>query len=250
MNDVIVVVPTYNEAGNLPELAGEVLAQPVPNLRILVVDDDSPDGTGRVADELAARTSGRVAVIHRQGPRGLGRAYVDGFREALSEGADSIVQMDADFSHSPGDIARLIDALFRADVAVGSRYVPGGSVDAKWGLRRQSLSRTANTLARKVLGLKTHDATAGFKAWRREALEAVDVGRVRSNGYLLQVEMTYIAERLGLRIEEVPIYFLDRHVGRSKMTTRVKVEAAAGLLGIKRLHRHIEPVHWQGPSMD
>jgi dolichol-phosphate mannosyltransferase len=237
--NVVIVVPTYNEAGNLPALAAELMALPLPGLRLLVVDDASPDGTGRLADELAARSAGRIAVVHRTGPRGLGLAYVEGFRWALVQGADVTVQMDADFSHAPADVPRLVAELATCDVAVGSRYVPGGRVDDRWGLDRLALSRSANALSRLILGLKTRDATAGFKAWRRSALEAVDVGRIRSNGYLFQEEMDYISERLGLRIREVPIYFADRSAGRSKMTLKTKLEAALGLLRLRRLHRKI-----------
>ena len=205
--NVTVVVPTFNEANNLPALVGELFAQPVPDLRLLIVDDDSPDGTGKLADELAARTPGRMDVMRRTGLRGLGRAYVDGFGWALQHGADAIVQMDADFSHSPTDVPRLAARMSDCDVAVGSRYVSGGKVDEQWSLGRYALSWWANVYARSILGLKTQDATAGFKCWKRSALEAIDLSRIRSNGYIFQVEMTYVSERLGLRICEVPIYF-------------------------------------------
>jgi dolichol-phosphate mannosyltransferase len=235
----VVVVPTFNEAGNLPALGPALLALPLEGLRMLVVDDASPDGTGRLADELAAASGGRLAVLHRTGPRGLGLAYRDGFRWALAHEADAVVQMDADFSHAPADVPRLVDELSRCDVAVGSRYVPGGGVDAEWGFDRLALSRSANALSRLLLGLKTHDATAGFKAWRRSALEAVDLDRVRSAGYLFQEEMAFISERLGLRIHEVPIHFADRRIGRSKLTLKTKLAAAAGLVRLRRRHRHV-----------
>ena len=238
---VTVVVPTYNEAANLAPMAEALLALPVPELRLLVVDDDSPDGTGRLADDLAAASSGRIAVLHRRGGRGLGRAYLDGFCRALDDGAEAIVQMDADFSHAPADVPRLLERLADHDVAVGSRYAPGGTVAEDWGLGRRTLSRSANAYARTLLKLRTRDATAGFKAWRSTALRAVDLGRVRSNGYLVQVEMTYICERLGLHIAEVPIHFAERRVGRSKMSLRVKLEAAWGLLGVWRRHHRIRP---------
>ena len=224
--NVTVVVPTFNEANNLPALVGELFAQPVADLHLLVVDDESPDGTGRLADELATRTPGRMDVMHRTGLRGLGRAYVDGFRWAMQHGAEAAVQMDADFSHSPTDVPRLVEKLAECDVAVGSRYVAGGQVDNQWGFGRYALSWWANIYARSILSLKTHDATAGFKCWRKSALEAIDLSRVRSNGYIFQVEMTYLSERLGLRIYELPIYFEDRRIGKSKMTIPVKVEAA------------------------
>ena len=240
--DVTVVVPTYNEAASFPLLAEALLALPVPGLRLLDVDDDSPDGTGRVADEWAAKSAGRVAVLHRRGARGLGRAYLDGFRWALANGADAIVQMDADLSHPPADVPRLLERLATCDVAVGSRYTAGGTVDDRWGRGRRALSRSANAYARTLLGLKTRDATAGFKAWRRSALEAVDLARIRSNGYLFQVEMAYVCERLGLRIEEVPIRFAERREGRSKMSLKVKLEAAAGIVGVWRRHHGIHPL--------
>jgi dolichol-phosphate mannosyltransferase len=240
--NVTVVVPTYNEAGNLLSLAEALLALPVPGLRLLVVDDGSPDGTGRVADGLAARSPGRAAVLHRHGPRGLGRAYLDGFRRALADGADAVVQMDADFSHPPADVPRLLERLGRSDVAVGSRYAEGGSVADEWGAGRRGLSRSANAYARTLLGLKTRDATAGFKAWRRSALEAVDLDRIRSSGYLFQVEMAYACERLGLRVAEVPIRFEERRSGSSKMSLKVKLEAALGVAGVWRRHRRLRPV--------
>jgi dolichol-phosphate mannosyltransferase len=240
--NIVVVIPTYNEASNLPPLLEALWALPIPGLRVLLVDDGSPDGTGRLADELATRTPGRLEVLHRRGARGLGLAYVDGFKRALELGADLIVQMDADFSHSPGDVPKLVDGLKSADLVIGSRYVPGGSVDSSWGLGRSALSRSANALARTTLGLKTHDATAGFRAWRRQALEAVDTGRIRSNGYHFQVEMVYISEKLGLRIAEVPIYFADRQVGHSKMSLKVKLDGMVGLLRVWRLHHTIRPI--------
>ncbi len=239
---VLVVIPTFNEAGNLPALAARLLALPPPGSRLLVVDDDSPDGTGRLADGLAAASAGRMAVLHRTGRRGLGLAYLDGFRWALGHGAGAIVQMDADLSHSPDDVPRLVDALADYDVAVGSRYVAGGGVDDLWGFNRLALSRSANALSRLILGLKVRDATSGFKAWRRSALEAIELGGVRSNGYLFQEEMAFIGERLGLRIGEVPIYFADRHIGRSKMTTRIKIEAALGLVRLRWRHRAVRPL--------
>src|SRR5512141_1018677 len=238
---VIVVVPTYNESGHLARMAQALLALPVPGLRLLDVDDDSPDGTGRLADELAAGSPGRISVIHRHGRRGLGLAYIDGFRRALEDGAEAIVQMDADFSHAPADVPRLLERLAGCDVAVGSRYTAGGSIDDEWSLGRLALSRSANAYARTLLRLKTRDATAGFKAWRRAALLAVDLGRIRSDGYLFQVEMTYVCERLGLRIDEVPIHFAERSAGRSKMSRRVQIEAAAGILGVWRRHHGLRP---------
>jgi dolichol-phosphate mannosyltransferase len=173
---------------------------------------------------------------------------MEGFRWALGHGAQAVVQMDADFSHAPVDVLRLVEELACCDVAVGSRYIEGGQVEHTWGRERLVLSRTANLLSRAILGLRTRDATSGFKAWRRSALEAVDVGRVRSNGYLFQEEMTYLSELLGLRIREIPIFFADRHVGRSKMTLRTKLEAAAGLIRLRRRHRKVREIPLFAPE--
>jgi dolichol-phosphate mannosyltransferase len=233
---VLIVLPTYNERENLPLMAGTLLGLPVDGLRLLVVDDDSPDGTGRVADALAEASPDRIAVLHRGGRRGLGLAYRDGFRRALDEGAAAIVQMDADFSHDPADVPRLVGRLSACDVAVGSRYTAGGSIGDEWSGGRRKLSRSANAYARTILRLRTRDATAGFKAWSREALAAIDLDRIRSSGYLFMVEMAYVCERLGFDVCEVPIHFSERRAGRSKMSLKAKVEAAAGIAGVWRRH--------------
>ncbi len=239
---IAIVVPTYNEANNLPLLIDELLALPLGKVRIFVVDDASPDGTGQVADRLAARTPDQLSVIHRTGARGLGLAYLDGFRRALDSDVDGIVQMDADFSHSPAFVPKLVERIGEYDVVVGSRYVPEGQVDKDWGWGRYVLSWWANVYARSILRLKTHDATAGFKCWRASALRAINLDRVRSNGYIFQVEMTFISERLGLRILEVPIYFEDRRIGQSKMTVPVKFEAAWRVWQVRWRHRHLRPL--------
>ncbi len=236
---VTVVVPTYNEAANLPLIVPAVLGQEGAGLSLLIVDDESPDGTGRLADDLASRWPGRLHVLHRRGRRGLGSAYVEGFRKALGEGADVVVQMDADLSHSPADIPRLVEALPAYDVAVGSRYVRGGAVSEEWGRGRRALSRSANMYARTILGLRTRDVTAGFKAWRRTALEAIDLDRVSSDGYVFQVEMACLCERMGLRVVEIPITFEERRLGRSKLTLGIKLDAAAGVFRIRSRHRKI-----------
>ena len=240
--NAVIVVPTYNEVRNLGALVARLFSEPLPNLRIIIVDDESPDGTGRLADDLAAGHPGRIDVLHRRGRRGLGLAYRDGFRWAIDLGTDAIVQMDADMSHSPADVPRLLAALDDCDVAVGSRYVPGGTVDDHWGAGRQALSWSANVYARALLRLKTRDATAGFKCWRRTALEAVDIDRMASDGYIIEVEMAYVSERLGLKIREVPIYFADRREGLSKMTTRSKIDGALGVFRIWRRHHRIQPL--------
>ena len=237
---VFVVLPTYNEADNLPALTAALLALPIAALHVVVVDDASPDGTGQVADRLAAHHPGRVLVLHRTGERGLGRAYVNGFRLALEMGAQYIVQMDADFSHSPGDVVRLLEACKGADLVIGSRYVEGGGLDSDWNWWRRFLSWWANRVwAQAFLRTQIQDATAGFRCWRRATLEGIGLDRVRSNGYVFQVEMSYMAERLGYRIVEIPIFFEDRRVGRSKMTIGVKFEATWRTAALRWRHRNL-----------
>ena len=220
---LLVVIPTYDEADNLPGIARAVL-EACPEADLLVVDDDSPDGTAEVARRLAAGLDGRLSLLARPAKLGLGSAYRDGFRHGISRGYRQIVQMDADFSHRPEDLPRLVAHLERADLVVGSRYVEGGGT-VHWGLVRRLVSRFGSVYARTILGLPVRDATGGFKAWRRETLEAIDFRRVRSNGYCFQVEMTWRAHRAGARIREVPILFPDRRVGRSKMSRAIFLEA-------------------------
>jgi len=235
---ITVVVPTYNEADNLPALVSELLAVGLPGMGILIVDDDSPDGTGDVADDLAGRYPERIQVLHREGKLGLGTAYIEGFRFAIQHQADLIVQMDADFSHSPQYISQFVEAIVDYDVVIGSRYVSGGTLDERWGWWRNLLSWWANAVyTRMILGLKAKDVTAGFKCWRRETLEGIGLERVRSDGYVFQVEMAYLTEKLGYRFLEIPIHFEDRRIGRSKMSMQVKIEAAILTWQIRRLHR-------------
>jgi dolichol-phosphate mannosyltransferase len=237
-----VVIPTYNEAENVRPMTEALLALDIPDLTVLFVDDESPDGTGQIADEVAAQYPGRAHVLHRTGPRGLGRAYVDGFRWALAHGAEYIVQMDCDFSHSPDYIPQFLDLIQDYDVVVGSRYVEGGKTDERWGWGRWLLSWWANSIyTRLLLGCKVRDVTAGFKCWRRETLEGIDLSRIRSQGYVFQVEMAYVTERLGYRVLEIPIYFEDRRIGRSKMTVPVKIEAALRTWEVRWRHRHLRP---------
>lgn len=238
---IIVVIPTYNEADNLPAICAELWALPF-DLSILVVDDNSPDGTGAVADRLAEDHPGRLAVIHRAGKLGLGTAYLEGFKRALDEGADAIVQMDADFSHSPDYLAPMLDLLDDYDLVLGSRYVKGGKTDERWGFGRWLLSWFANSVwIRLILRTKVKDATGGFKAWRAETLRGLGLERIRSNGYIFQTEMNYVAEKLGYRIIEIPIYFEDRRIGQSKMSVPVKVEAALRTFEVWWRHRHLNP---------
>jgi dolichol-phosphate mannosyltransferase len=221
--DVWLVLPTYDEAANLEALVDAARRALPASRRILVVDDSSPDGTGRIADRLAAEGDD-VEVLHRPVKEGLGPAYLAGFRRALAEGARRIVQMDADFSHEPAYLPRLLDASGRADLVIGSRYVPGGGV-TEWGPVRRFISRSGSTYARTVLGVPIYDLTGGFKCWRREALAAIDLDAVRSRGYAFQVEMTYRALRAGFHVAEVPITFRERRVGASKMSRAIVAEA-------------------------
>jgi dolichol-phosphate mannosyltransferase len=222
------ILPTYNEAENIEAIvtaAGGVLAGAAPEgFRVLVVDDGSPDGTGRIADELAARHEW-VQVLHRSEKNGIGPAYLAGFRHALDHGAGFVMEMDSDFSHDPADLARLLEAVRGgADLALGSRYVPGGGVE-EWGLLRRVISEGGSTYARIVLGLHVKDLTGGFKCFRRDVLEAIHFDRVRSQGYAFQVELTYRAVQAGFRVVEVPIVFRDRQRGTSKMSWRIALEA-------------------------
>jgi dolichol-phosphate mannosyltransferase len=218
------VLPTYNEASNLRAIVAAVRERLDPPRRLLIVDDSSPDGTGQIADRLAAEHSD-VSVLHRPRKEGLGPAYVAGFREALAGGATLVGQMDADFSHDPADLPRLVAACEDADLVLGSRYAHGGGVE-EWGPLRRLVSRGGCAYARAVLGVDVHDLTGGFKVFRREVLEAIDLGSISAFGYAFQVETTYRAIRAGFRVVELPIVFRDRRVGESKMTRRIVLEAA------------------------
>jgi dolichol-phosphate mannosyltransferase len=240
----IIVIPTYNEAENLPALAAELFNLGLEDLQILIVDDASPDGTGQIANDLAQhRYPGRLHVIHRPGKLGLGTAYVTGFSKALELGANYIIQMDADFSHSPAYIPQMLEKMRDYDVVVGSRYVSGGELDERWSWWRWLLSWWANVVwTRLVLGVRTKDATAGFKCWRRSTLQRIGLERITSNGYVFQVEMAYVSEKLNFRILEIPIYFEDRRIGRSKMTIPVKIEAALRVFEIRWRHHNVQPM--------
>jgi len=227
-----IVLPTYNEAGNLEPIARAIL-EALPSATLLIVDDASPDGTGALADRLS-EADPRVRVLHRPGKEGLGRAYRHGFRVALDGGAGIVVQMDADFSHDPASLPSLVApiAAGTADVVIGSRYAPGGKV-LDWGPMRRLISRGGSVFARFVLDLAPHDLTGGFKAWRAETLAAVSGGNVRAGGYVFQIEMTYRASRAGARVAEVPITFADRRVGTSKMSRRIIFEAFTVVLALR-----------------
>src|SRR5687768_5918662 len=220
--NALVVVPTYNERDNLPVVVRGILAHE--GFRVLVVDDGSPDGTGQIADELAAAHPGRVDVLHRTGQRGLGRSYVEGLQRALASNADLIFQMDADLSHNPEYLPALADAARHFDVVIGSRYLHGVSV-VNWPLHRLFLSAFANRYIRAVTGLTPRDCTSGYRCWRREALARMPLDRMVSDGYAFLVEMLFEASRIGCRIGEVPIIFVERRQGESKVSTPVLVES-------------------------
>ncbi|HYZ29586.1 MAG TPA: polyprenol monophosphomannose synthase [Thermoleophilaceae bacterium] len=218
------ILPTYNEAENIGPIVHAARARLREGDRIVVVDDNSPDGTGAIADELAREVPG-VEVLHRPGKQGLGRAYLAGFAHALAAGADLVLEMDADFSHDPADLPRLIAAAEQgADLVLGSRYVRGGSV-TDWGLLRRLVSRGGSWYARTVLGVRVRDLTGGFKCFRRSVLEALDLDAVHADGYGFQIELTYRAIQAGFSVVEVPIVFRDRRVGQSKMNARIALEA-------------------------
>ena len=221
-SDALVIVPTYNEVANLDGLVSKLLAHP--GLSVLVVDDNSPDGTGALADALAERFGRRVSVLHRPGKLGLASAYIEGFQRALRAEYRLIAHMDADFSHDPADVPRLVAALETADVAIGSRYVKGGRAE-NWPLRRRVMSRGGSVYARTVLGLPVHDPTGGFKCFRREALARIPLEQIHARGFGFMVEMNWRCYRQGLRLVEVPICFVDRKLGQSKMSSRIFFEA-------------------------
>jgi dolichol-phosphate mannosyltransferase len=219
---VLVIVPTYNERENVAQLVPRLLA--IGGVCVLIVDDGSPDGTGRVADDLAAASGGRLSVMHRTGPRGLGRSYVEGMLAAVRSGARYVCQMDADLSHDPADLVRLIDAGAAADLVIGSRYVPGGTLH-NWPRRRLWLSAFANWYVRAVTGLAIRDCTSGFRCWRRELLARLPLHAIASDGYAFQVEMAYEARRAGAVIVEAPIAFVERRQGSSKLSSGVIAES-------------------------
>lgn len=236
-----IVIPTYNEKENLPILVARLLALPLDDLRILVIDDNSPDGTGQVADQLAADHPGRISVLHRTGKLGLGSAYITGFKQLLATDMQYIVQMDADFSHQPAKIVEFMQVINSCDMVIGSRYVPGGKLDETWPFWRKALSGFGNFYARTILGTPVRDITGGFRLWRRETLAAIPLDEIRSNGYIFQVEMAYVATKLGFKIKEVPIYFAERQYGQSKMNLSIQVEAALRVWALLRRYRHLKP---------
>ena len=222
---ITVVTPTYNEAENLPKLVSALFSLPL-DLHVLVIDDNSPDGTGKIAEELAQQHPGRIDVLHRPGKMGLRSAYLNGFQKILDGDTQAIVQMDADFSHDPAALVNMAELLKTQDVVLGSRYTAGGSVDQQWPIWRKSLSAFGNFYAKTILGLPLHDVTTGYRMWRRETLNQIPFERIQSNGYVFLVEMAYLAHCLEFKIGESPIYFADRRLGKSKMSLKIQVEAA------------------------
>jgi dolichol-phosphate mannosyltransferase len=222
---ITIVLPTYNEAENLPKLVSALLSLPL-DLSILVVDDHSPDGTGKIADQLSNENPDKVSALHRMGKLGLRSAYMEGFQKAFEMRAEAVVQMDADFSHDPAVLTEMARRIFTCDVVIGSRYTNGGSLDDRWPIWRKMLSAFGNFYARTILNCPLRDVTTGYRMWRREVLQNMPLDRIRSNGYIFLVEMAYIAYLMKYRISEVPIHFADRRWGKSKMSLKIQLEAA------------------------
>jgi dolichol-phosphate mannosyltransferase len=241
IRSISIVIPTYNEAKNLTAMVAALRALPFPDLNIIVVDDNSPDGTGALAEELAAKPENRLTAIRRPGKFGLGTAYQAGFLAAIARRTEAIAQIDCDFSHPPDALIRMAELLESYDVVVGSRYVPGGGLDKRWDVGRKLLSRWAVLYARTILGLKVHDPTAGYKLWRRDTLVGINLNRIHSNGYVFLVEMAYLTQKLGYRVCEIPITFEDRRIGQSKMSMGVKIEAAWRVWQLWIRHRRLQP---------
>jgi dolichol-phosphate mannosyltransferase len=235
---IMVVIPTYNEAENLPLILKALFNLGIEGLRVLVIDDNSPDGTGQIATQLAHENyPGKLEVLKRPAKLGLGTAYVTGFKHALTRGAQYVVEMDADFSHDPNVIRDFVLKIKEADVVVGSRYVPGGSIDKSWKLIRRIISKGGSIYARAILGLKVKDTTAGFKMFRAEVLAKLPLDNMRSNGYTFQVEMAFLCQKKGFKVVETPIHFNDRTRGKSKMSPNIALEAAWRVWQIKFRYR-------------
>jgi dolichol-phosphate mannosyltransferase len=239
---ITTIIPTYNEAENIPRLLEILFSLPLDDFNVLVIDDNSRDGTGQIVDELVEKFPNRLSVIHRPGKLGLGSAYITGFRHLLKGDSQAIGQMDSDFSHEPAKVLELVKALEEYDIAIGSRYVHGGSVDKDWPYWRKWLSGFGNLYARTILSLPIRDTTGGFRLYRREALAAMPLERIKSNGYVFQVETAYVAHRLGCRFKEIPIYFAERRFGKSKMSFRIQLEAALRVWSLLTAYRDLKPL--------
>ena len=239
---ITVVIPTYNEYENLPLLVEKIFSLEMEGLDLLIVDDNSPDGTGQLAEDLSSQYQHRVKVMHRAGKLGLGTAYNQGFRLAIADGADYIGQMDADFSHPIDKLPEMANALNNCDVVIGSRYVSGGALDETWPFYRKWLSGFGNFYARTILGLSIKDVTGGYKLWKRTTLEAMPLDRIKANGYMFQVEMNYVATRLGFKFQEIPIYFKERTAGTSKMNLAISKEAAVRTWKLRKTYQDIKPI--------
>ncbi|KAF0112199.1 MAG: dolichol-phosphate mannosyltransferase [Chloroflexi bacterium] len=239
---IAVIIPTFNEKENLPKIAEQLLALPVDDLRLLIIDDNSPDGTGQIADELALQFPDRVSVMHRSGKLGLGTAYISGFKQLLKTDVRYIAQMDADFSHPPEKLVEFINALKEADIVFGSRYIPGGSLAHDWPAWRKFLSRFGNEYARAILRVPVNDMTGGFRLWKREVLSTIPLDEVRSNGYVFQVEMAYLASKMGFHITEIPFHFAERQFGQSKMNLSIQTEAALRVWQLRSRYKNIKRI--------
>lgn len=241
---VIVVLPTYNERENITRIVPALFALNIPNFHVLVVDDNSPDGTGKIVQDLANDSAyeGKLNLLHRSEKQGLGPAYIEGFKQALALGADLVIQMDADLSHQPNYIPQLLEQARSRDIVIGSRYAGGGSVDEGWGPLRKLLSWWANRVyAPAILGVPIRDATGGFRIYRRDCLIGMDLDKVKANGYVFMVELAFVAHRLAYRIGEIPIHFPDRQHGDSKMSGLIAFEAALRVWQIRFRHRALKP---------
>ncbi len=250
---VMVVLPTYNERENIRDLVDALFKLDISNFHLLIVDDNSPDGTGKIADQIAQSQTyrGKVKVLHRPQKQGLGPAYIAGYKRALDLDAQLIIQMDADFSHQPKYIPQLLEQAQEQEVVVGSRYVAGGSVDERWGPLRKLLSWWANRLyAPGILRIPIRDATGGFRLFQRDCLIGLDLDRIKANGYVFQVEVIYVLHKLGYRIKEIPIHFPDRERGLSKMSPAIAAEAALRVLEIMLRHRSLSPAQRRAAPYD
>ena len=235
---ITIILPTYNEAENLPKLVSALLSLPL-NLCVLVVDDHSPDGTGEIADQLSTQHPDKVFVVHRAGKLGLRSAYTEGFQKAFEMGTDAVVQMDADFSHDPAVLTEMARRIESCDVVIGSRYVKGGSLDERWPAWRKLLSAFGNFYARTILNFPLRDVTTGYRMWRCQVLQNMPLDRIRSSGYIFLVEMAYVAYLLGYKISETPIHFADRRWGKSKMSLKIQLEAALRIWDVRWHYRDL-----------